>query len=235
MDFIGVMGIWTNSTLFLDTLYLQIWGRRGGWGRGAASPCSCRRTWRTTSWRRHCSPPVTPRPRTGDTVAGFTTCYLSTVYCSAQVINILDFSFRDCGLKQKAGLYYGQMARQELNCTRLLMNSVSNAHYYIVVLITITSPYLYTWCGVSRVTCSRAELRIPTERGAGGDWAGTLEGRHGECGPCAAHCMQSHTSIISIFTLNFKMLHIFRLTILFKLLHSKFVTCLQKNLNFGWS
>ena len=69
MDFIGVMGIWTNSTLFLDTLYLQIWGRRGGWARGAASPCSCRRTWRTTSWRRHCSPPVTPRPRTGDTVA----------------------------------------------------------------------------------------------------------------------------------------------------------------------
>ena len=151
---------------------------------------------------------------------GFTTCYLSTVYCSAQVINILDFSFRDCGLKQKAGLYYGQMARQELNCTRLLMNSVSNAYYYIVVLITITSPYLYTWCAVSRVTCSRAELRIPTERGAGGDWAGTLEGRHGECGPCAAHCMQSHTSIISIFTLNFKMLHIFRLTILFKLLHT---------------
>ena len=45
---------------------------------------------------------------------GFTTCYLSTVYCSAQVINILDFSFRDCGLKQKARLdMYGQMARKE--------------------------------------------------------------------------------------------------------------------------
>ena len=215
MDFIGA-----NSTFFLDTLYLQIWGRRGGWGRGAASPCSCRRTWRTTSWRRHCSPLVTPRPRTGDTVAGFTTCYLSTVYCSAQVINILDFSFRDCGLKQKAGLYYGQMARQELNCTRLLMNSVSNAHYYIVVLITITSPYLYTWCAVSRVTCHVFPRWAPDpdwarcRRWLGGDTGGQT--RRVRTMRCTLHAV-SHINNINIYLKFQNASH--RLTILFHTTH----------------
>ena len=58
-------------------------------------------------------PAVTPRPHTGHTLAGFHNLLFidSVLFC--QVINILDFSFRDCGLKQKAGLYYGQMARQE--------------------------------------------------------------------------------------------------------------------------
>ena len=62
-----------------------------------------------TAPSRHTS----PSHCTGDTVAGFHNLLFidSVLFC--QVINILDFSFRDCGLKQKAGLYYGQMARQE--------------------------------------------------------------------------------------------------------------------------
>ena len=133
---------------------------------------------------------------------GFTTCYLSTVYCSAQVINILDFSFRDCRLKQKAGLYYGQMARQELNWTRLLMNSVSNAHYYIVVLITITSPYLYTWCAVSRVTCHVFPRWAPDPDWArcrwwlGGDTGGQT--RRVRTMRCTLHAV-SHINNINIY------------------------------------
>ena len=64
---------------------------------------------------------------------------------------------------------------------KLLMNLDldSNAHYYIVSTQYWSPSQARTStrgvvCHVSRVTCYRAELRIATERGDGGDWAGTL-------------------------------------------------------------
>ena len=165
-------------------IYLQIWGRRGEWGRGAASPCSCRRTWRTTSWCPHCSLPSHLALTLATLWRGFTTCYLSTVYCSARLLIswISPFVIADWNKRQDYIMVRWQ--GKKICAIKLLMNLDSNAHYYIVstqyLLITIPSKPVplhvvrCVTCHVSRVTAlsSGSRLSEVTVVAGRGHWRG---------------------------------------------------------------